>query len=331
MSSRVAHAQGTSDADPTVGVTAPRCCGSFAGMRTLVAGTGAVGGYFGGRIAAAGEDIVFLARGATLSALRRDGLCIDSRTGREHIAPLRAVEDPADAGRCDLVLVCVKSYDTAAIAAALRPVVHADTIVLSLQNGIENEARLAQALDLPPLLGGLTYIGAEMIAPGVVRYDSGGRILFGEPGGAHSARVARLAEFFTRAGVDHHVSAHIDVLLWDKLAWNAAFNAVTAITRRTVGELLARVDGEALVRAALEEVVAVARASGVALDPGRVEATLAHSRRTLGPLRTSMLQDRDRGRRLEYDALNGAVLRAAARAGMDAPTHRVLYDLLRAL
>lgn len=299
-------------------------------MRTLVAGTGAVGGYFGGRLAAAGEDVVFLARGATLAALQRDGLRIESGAGSERIAPLQAVEDPAAAGPCDLVLVCVKSYDTAALAAALRPVVHTDTIVLSLQNGIENEAILAQELGLPPLLGGLTYIGSEMIAPGVVRYDSGGRILFGEPDGTRSARVARLAAFFRRAGVDHHVSAHITVLLWDKLAWNAAFNAITAITRRTVGELLAQPDGEALVRAALGEVVAVAQANGVALDAARVEATLAHSRAELATVRTSMLQDRDRGRRLEYDALNGAVLRAAARAGIEAPTHRVLYDLLRA-
>jgi 2-dehydropantoate 2-reductase len=299
-----------------------------AGERVLVMGTGALGAFFGGRLAQAGVDVVFVARGATLEALRRDGLRIESAGGVEHVAPVRAVGSPAEAGPCGVVLVCVKSYDTDAAAAALRPAVGADTIVLSLQNGIENEARLAAALGLPPLLGGLTHIGAELVAPGVVHLDSGGRIIFGEPGGAFTPRVGRLQALFGAAGIDHRASRHIAVMQWDKLAWNAAFNAATAITRRTVGALLTDADGHALVRAAMLEVVAVAQASGVPLETARVDEALRHSAGELAPLKTSMLQDRQRGRRLEYDALNGAVLRAAARHGVAVPVNRVLHDLL---
>lgn len=299
--------------------------------RVLVMGTGALGAYFGGRLVQAGVDVAFVARGANLAALQRDGVRIESARGSERIAPLRAVASPADAGPRSVVLVCVKSYDTAAAAAALRPVVDPDTIVLSLQNGVENEAHLAAALDLPPLLGGLTHIGAELVVPGVVQLDSGGRIIFGERDGQRTPRVARLEALFAGAGIDYRASRNIAVMLWDKLAWNAAFNAVTAVTRRTVGEILADPDGRALVRAAMLEVVAVAQAEGVPLEASRVDESLRHSADELAALKTSMLQDRERGRRLEYDALNGAVLRAAERHGIAVPVNRVLHGLLAVL
>jgi 2-dehydropantoate 2-reductase len=308
-------------------------------MRTLVMGAGAVGAYFGGKLARAGADVVFVARGANLDALRAGGVRVEAGVSPAdaagapalHLTPVRAVADPAEAGPVDLILVCVKSYDSAAAAAALRPIVTPDTIVLSLQNGIENEAILAGALGLPPLLGGLTHIGAELVAPGVVRHDSGGRIIFGELDGCRSARADRLAQLCSAAGIAHHLSRHIAVMLWDKLCWNAAFNACTAVARRTVGELLARIDGRALVRAAMLEVVAVANANGVALDAARVDPEIERSAAELGHLRTSMLQDRDRGRRLEHDALNGAVVRAAERTATPAPVNRVLYALLAVL
>ena len=296
--------------------------------RVLIMGSGALGAYFGGRMVQAGIDVVFVARGANLEALRRDGLRIESNGTVEHVAPVHAVETPAAAGTCSVVLVCVKSYHTDEVAAALRPVIGPDTIVLSLQNGVENEERLALALGLPPLLAAMTHIGAELIAPGVVHRGSGGRIFFGEPGGAATPRTARLEALFTAGGIEHRASRRIAVMLWDKLAWNAAFNAATAVTQRTVGELLADDDGRALVRGAMLEVVAVARASGVPLDPARVDDELRHSAAELGALKTSMLQDRERGRRLEYDALNGAVLRAGARHGVPTPINRVLHDLL---
>jgi 2-dehydropantoate 2-reductase len=297
--------------------------------KVLVMGAGAVGGYFGGKLARGGNEVIFVARGENLRALRERGLRIESGEGDLTVKPVTVVAAPADAGRCDLVLVCVKSYDTEAAAGALRPAVDGETIVLSLQNGIENEAILSRILGLPDLLGGLTHIGAELIAPGVIRHDSGGRLIFGELDGSVSARASWLASLLAASDVPHHLSRHIDVMLWDKLSWNAAFNAATALTRRTVGELLAHPDGRPLVRAAMLEVVDVARAAGVALDPERVEPEIERSARELGRLRTSMLQDLERHRRLELEALNGAVIRAAERSHTPVPTHHVLYSALR--
>jgi 2-dehydropantoate 2-reductase len=296
--------------------------------RILIMGTGAVGAYFGGKLAAADADVVFAARGPKLDALRAHGLRIDSAGEPLVLDRVRTVADPAEAGPCAIIFVCVKSYDTAAAGDALRPVVRQDSIVVSLQNGIENEAVLAEVLGLPPLLGAVTHIGAELVAPGVVRHDSGGRIVFGELDGRPSARVERLAALFAGAGIAHHVSRSIRVVMWDKLAWNAAFNAVTAITRRTVGALLDDPDGRALVRAAMREVVATAIANGVALDPARVGTEIERSAVELRSLRTSMLQDRERGRRLEHEALNGAVIRAADRTRVAVPVNRVVHAVL---
>jgi 2-dehydropantoate 2-reductase len=295
--------------------------------KILVMGSGAVGGYFGGKLASGGNDVAFVARGDNLRALRARGLRIESEEADLQI-PVTAVATPAEVGHCDLVLVCVKSYDTEAAAEALHPVVGPHTIVLSLQNGIENEGVLSRVLGLPVLLGGLTHIGAELIAPGVVRHDSGGRLVFGEFDGSVSRRASWLAALLASSGVSHHLSRHIEVMLWDKLSWNAAFNAATALTRQTVGELLAHPDGRPLVRAAMLEVVAVACAAGVALDGERVEPEIERSGRELARLKTSMLQDVERHRRLEVEALNGAVIRAAERSGTPVPTHRVLYAAL---
>ena len=160
-------------------------------MHVLVHGTGAVGGYFGALLAEGGHDATFVARGANLTALRANGLRVlrGDPAKTIHIHPVRAVERPSEAPRADLVLVCVKSYDTAAAADALRPVVGPETIVLSIQNGIENEAILAERLSLPPLMIGLTRIGVELTAPGTVLYSGRGEILFGEPDGTESPRA----------------------------------------------------------------------------------------------------------------------------------------------
>lgn len=299
--------------------------------RILILGSGAVGGFFGARLAHAGEDVVFVARGHTLAVLQRDGIRVESKDGMLHVPSLRAVADAREAGPCDVVLVGVNSQDSGAVIAQLRPVVAPHSIVLSLQNGVENEALLADGLGLPPLLGAITHIGAEMIAPGVIRHDSEGRIIFGELDGSRTPRVEALVALFTRAAVDHRVSRNIAVMLWDKLAWNAPFNSLSALTGLTVGELLADAEHRATLRAAMLEVVAVANANGVALDASRVDDILAHSARHLAPLRTSMLQDRQRGRQLERDALSGAVLRAAGRAGVATPVTRQLDSQLAAL
>ncbi|MEB2284570.1 MAG: hypothetical protein B6D46_00805 [Polyangiaceae bacterium UTPRO1] len=300
-------------------------------MRILIAGAGAVGGFFGAVLARAGHDVTFLARGANLAALRATGITVESIDGDFHVSDPAAVDVVAGLAPFDLVLFTVKSYDTAAVARQIAPAVRTDTVVLSLQNGIENETLLAAVLDLPPLMGAMTEIGAELVAPGVVRHVAEGTIFFGEMTGHESPRGRNLAALLGAAGIRHRFSRDIIVQLWNKLMWNAAHNAVTAITRTTAGAAAALPATAAVLRAAMHEVVAVARAQGILLDPQRVEAVVAFSRERLGALRTSMLQDMERGRRLEYDAINGAVVRFGEAVGVPTPVNRTLYGLLAAL
>jgi 2-dehydropantoate 2-reductase len=300
-------------------------------VRVLVLGAGAVGGYFGARLAGGGHDVTLVARGANLEALRRDGLVLELPGETRHLAGIAAVGDPADAPPPEVVLVCVKSYDTAAAAASLRPVVRPDTVLLSLQNGVENEAVLAEVLGLPSLLVGLTFIGVELVAPGTVYYTGRGEILFGEPDGSESPRARRLADAFAAAGVPHQLRRDILVVAWEKLAWNAAFNAVTTLTGATVGAALALPASRALVLATMIETDAVATGAGISVRRERLARVLAESADQMADFATSMLQDLRRGRRLEHDALNGAVVRAAARTGVPAPLNRTLLGLLARL
>lgn len=294
-------------------------------------GAGAVGGYFGARLAAAGLDVCFVARGENLEALQRKGLTVRTPTGNISLPHVRATRDPATAGRADIVLVTVKAYDTEGAAAAIRPVVGPDTVVLSLQNGVENEEILARALDLPPLLLALTQIGTALVAPAEIQYFSRGTIVFGEADGTENQRTRTVAAVLTRAGIPYHLSHNMPVRLWDKLQWNAGFNAVTTFTRQTVAEAVNDPDTRSLIADTMAEVAIVAVAQGILCDPGRIPAVLEESRRGLGDFKTSMLQDRERSRRLEHDAINGAVVRAAERLGVPVPYNRTLWTLLQRL
>jgi 2-dehydropantoate 2-reductase len=297
-------------------------------MRVLIYGTGAVGGYFGARFARGGDDVTFVARGATLAALRERGLVVELPDDRWQIAPASAVDAPAAAARPDLVLVCVKSYDTPAAADALRGVVGPETICLSLQNGIENEDILAHGLGVPPLMVAFTRIGVAMPEPGRVVYSGRGEIVFGEPDGTRSPRAERLAAALAKAGIPHQLRSDVLVGAWEKLAWNAGFNAVTTLTGTTVAQVLAHPGIRELVIAAMEEVDAVATAAGVPVRRGRTAAVLTDSVSGLPDFETSMLQDFRRGRRLEHDGITGAVVRAAARSGVPVPVNRTLLALL---
>jgi 2-dehydropantoate 2-reductase len=300
-------------------------------MQVLVYGTGAVGGYFGARLARGGHDVTYVARGATLDALRARGLIVELPDERWQLAPVRAVESPAAAPSPDLVLVCVKSYDTAAAAQTLRGVAGPQTSCLSLQNGIEDEEILARGLGIPPLMVAFTRIGVAMPEPGHVVYSGRGEIVFGEADGTRSARGERLAAAFAAAGVPHALRGDVLVGAWEKLAWNAGFNATTTLTGTTVAEVLAQPGTRDVVVAAMEEVDAVAVARGIPVRRRRTEAVLADSIRGLPDFATSMLQDLRRGRRLEHDAINGAVLRAGGSAGVPVPVNRLLLALLDAV
>jgi 2-dehydropantoate 2-reductase len=298
-------------------------------MKILVMGAGAVGAYYGARLQQAGKEVVLCARGANLEALRHDGLKVQSYQG-DFAIPVNAASDPRESAPYDLILFCVKSYDTANAAALLKSSLAPTGIILTVQNGVENEARLREIFG-DAVMAGNARIGAEMTRPGFIIHRTGGVIEFGELDGSDSDRARKLAEVFKNAGILGQLMSGIWRQRWIKLLWNAAFNPVTALSRSTVGEVLDDPDGLALIHALMSEIIEVARAEGVALDDDIIESEMTRSRNHLRAVRTSTLQDSERGKPLEYDALTGAVLRAANRHGIAAPRVTTIHALISLL
>lgn len=299
-------------------------------QQILVVGSGALGLYYGGRLAQAGHRVIFWARGANLARLREAGLSVRSRAGDFALPapPTAGSRDAAAAaGPYDLILITTKGYHgDAAFFAPLAPALGPAGVALTLQNGVESAAPLTAAFG-DRVLAGVAFIGAERIAPGTVEHTAAGHIVLGEPGGGLSTRAAAVAALFQAAGVTATASRDIRVDQWRKLVWNAPFNGMTALTRAFAHETLAVPEGRALAEAAMREVAAVAGGLGIALESTVVADTLSLTE-TAGPVRTSMLVDLEHGRPLEIDALYGPPIRAGERLGIATPVLRSLAALL---
>ena len=299
-------------------------------MKILVMGAGAVGAYFGARLRASGEDVVLCARGESLRAIREHGLDITSIRGDLRIE-VTATETPRDFAPYDLILFCVKAYDTDAAANAISRCLKPGGAILTLQNGVENEAKLAAIFGRDAVMGGNARVGVEMVAPGKIVHLSTGHIDFGELDGRETDRARSIAGAFQRAGILGQVSTDIMSARWDKLVWNGAFNTVTTLTQRRVGELLDDPESMQLLRALMQEIVTVARAEGAKILDDRIDAYIAHSQKNLRALKTSTQQDLEHGKPLEYEALSGAVVRAARRHDISVPSVETIYALMRLL
>lgn len=299
-------------------------------MKILVMGAGAVGAYFGARLRASGEDVVLCARGESLRAIREHGLDITSIRGDLRIE-VTATETPRDFAPYDLILFCVKAYDTDTAASAIAGCLKPGGAILTLQNGVENEAKLAAIFGRDAVMGGNARVGVEMVAPGKIVHLSTGHIDFGELDGRETDRARSIAGVFQRAGILGQVSTDIMSARWDKLVWNGAFNTVTTLTQRRVGELLDDPESMKLLRALMQEIVTVARAEGAKIPDDRIDAYIAHSQKNLRALKTSTQQDLEHGKPLEYEALSGAVVRAARRHDISVPGVETIYALMRLL
>ena len=297
-------------------------------MRVAVMGSGGVGGYYGGRLAAAGEDVTFIARGAHLAAIQRDGLHVKSVAGDFHVRP-KATDDPGTIGVVDLVLFAVKGYDTEIAAERVRPVVGPETTVLCVQNGVDNEEKLERILGKSHILAGVVHVLSTISAPGVISQTAGPRTLkCGETDGCLSPRVTRIVEAFVRAGVGAEASTKILVDLWEKYLFICAHGGVTALGRLGIGEILGCSETARFYRAVMEEIAAVGRAKGVALPADAVDRALAFAGKLQPEMRSSLAHDLDRGNRLEIEPLMGAVIRYGAEVGVPTPLNAVIYACL---
>jgi 2-dehydropantoate 2-reductase len=298
-------------------------------MKIGVVGAGGVGGYYGASLALAGAEVGLIARGDHLAAIRERGLRVRADDG-DFTVQVAASDDPAEIGPCDAVIFSVKSYDTDQAAALLEPLLKPETAVLSLQNGVDNEEKIAARIGSEHVLGGVSFILSHIAEPGVVeQVGSVRRVIFGELDGSRSERASELLAEFRKAGIDTDLADDVRVVLWDKFAYLCALAGLTAVTRLPIDKLLAVPETRNLFREVVREVALVARAEGVELAEDIVDQKTAFAE-TLGPNSFSSLHhDLVTGHRLELDALHGELTRRAARHGISVPVSQVIYALLR--
>ena len=299
-------------------------------MRFAIFGTGGVGGYFGGRLAQAGEDVTFIARGLHLDAIKERGLWVESINGDFHIDLVMAFDQSEKVGVVDVVLVGTKAWQVAEAALQMKPLIGPRTMVIPLENGVNAPDELAAALGQEHVLGGLCRISAFIGGPGLIKHVGvQPYIAFGERDGTKSERVERLRTVFARCeGLKVEVPEDIEAAMWDKFVFIAAISGVGTVTRQTLGGFRAVPESRALLVAALEETTAVARARGVRLPVDEVQKTLAFIDNSAPGIMASMQKDILEGRPSELEAQNGAIVRMGRELGVPTPTHEFIYASL---
>ena len=299
-------------------------------MRVAVMGTGGTGGFYGGLLARSGEDVTFIARGAHLDAIRARGLTVKSRLAGEFTVPGKATSDPREIGQVDLVLFCVKAYDTDAAAVSIRPIVGRDTVILSVQNGINNDERIARAVQRGTAVSAAVQVNAHIEGPGIIAQTAGlGRVIFGADAGGLGKRIEDLYLRFKEAGIATELQPDVKVVLWAKYVFICGLGGVTALTRMPIGPILAAPETRALFRGTMLEVETVAGATGVTLAPGIVDHYVKQAEGLEPWARGSLAHDLAHGRRLEVETLNGTVVRLGRERGVPTPFNFTIYAALK--
>lgn len=298
-------------------------------MRVAVYGAGGIGAYFGGRLALGGVEVHLIARGAHLEALRRDRLRVRSTKGDFEIV-LPATDDPADVGPVDFVLFTVKSRDTATAAARLHPLLHSETAVVTLQNGLGNVETIAAAVGSRHTMGGVAYLLSTIADPGLVVHSGGpATLVFGELDGRRSDRAGRLLDAFRAAGVDATLSDEIRRSVWDKFAFICALSGMTAAVRLPIGDIRSVPEAWQMFRDILREVAAVASAEGVALSDDAIDRHEALAQGLEPGTFSSLHYDLTTGKPMELEALHGELVRRARQHGVEVPATEAVYAILR--
>ena len=299
-------------------------------MRSAVMAAGAVGGYFGARLAAAGHDVAFIARGAHRDAIRREGLRIKSTLGNLHLKDVNVIDDPKQAGPVDLVLFAVKLWDTETAGAQARPLVGAHTRVITLQNGVDSVERLAPILGEEAAIGGATYIVTTIAKPGVIRHTGpSAKVQCGRLDGRADAVLAGYVKEMKAAGIDIALSDHMLLDLWKKFVLLSGTSGATASTRQPLGIIRDDDDIRAFFYRLMHETMAVGHAAGVEFPAG-FTAELDRSVASFPPtMKASMANDLDAGNRLELDWLAGKVIALGREHGIPTPGQEAVYAVLK--
>jgi 2-dehydropantoate 2-reductase len=299
-------------------------------MRIAVVGAGGVGGGFGAALAKAAADVSFIARGAHLAAMKKEGLKVEGGRGETHLVPTRATDDPAEIGKVDIVLFCVKLWDVESVGHQIKPLIGPDTAVIPLQNGIDAAERLVPILGSDAVMGGVAQISASIVAPGVIRQvGTFMRMIFGELDGKRSKRAEDFLALCLKAGFEATLSEEITTELWMKFILLAANASITAATRQPIGNLRDDPDLRAIFAAAWQEAIDVGRARGVALPADAIERIRDFTAHAPSAMKASMALDLERGNRLELPWLGGKVVELGRKLGVPTPAHGMMYALLK--
>jgi 2-dehydropantoate 2-reductase len=299
-------------------------------MRIAVMGAGGVGGYFGARLAQAGHDVAFVARGAHLAAMRERGLTVRSALGDVHLPSPVATDDPAALSPVDIVLFAVKLWDTEPAAQAIRPLIANGGVVVPFQNGVDSVERIGAIVGAERVMGGVAQIAATIAEPGVIGHTGTmARLRFGPVLAAQRPVAEALLAACNGAGIDAELVAEIRRALWEKFVFLAAFSGLTSVARQPIGVLRVDADMRNVLEAAMREAWAVGRAQGIALADDFVAQLMSFADGLPAEMKSSMLNDLVAGNRLEAPWLCGAVARMATAAGVPAPVHSTLYAALK--
>lgn len=299
-------------------------------MKIVMMGSGGVGGFFGGRLAHAGFDVSFVARGSHLAAMRAQGLTIESQVrGDIRVPGVRVTDDPASFGIADLVIVSVKLWDTESAARQIRPMVGPHTAVLSLQNGVIKDDILRRHFGDAAVMGGVAYVATTISKPGTIRQTGTmQRVVLGEYDGSKSARATFLHEALLRAGVTAELSADVRRAIWEKYVFLVGLSATTTTMRASIGPIRENPRTRAFLLEVMREAVAVGRAHGVALPEDYADGRLAFADGLPADMTSSMHHDLDRGNPLEVEWLSGGVVQLASAMGVPTPANRAVCDIL---
>jgi 2-dehydropantoate 2-reductase len=299
-------------------------------MRIAVIGAGGVGGGYGAALAKAGADVTFVARGAHLAAMKSTGLKVVSGRGDTHLVPTQATDNPAEIGKVDIVLFCVKLWDVDSAGAQIKPLIGADTAVIPLQNGIDAPERLVAILGPAAVMGGVAQISASITAPGVIhQVGTFTRMIFGELNGQRSRRGEDFLALCLKAGLEATLSEQILTDLWMKFILLASNAGMMALSRQPIGKLRDDPDMDPIFRAAYREVIDVGRARGIALPDDALQRVLELTKTFPAAMKASMALDLDRGNRLEVPWLSGKVAELGRQLGVPTPTHGMMYAMLK--
>jgi len=301
-------------------------------MRIAVFGTGGVGGYFGGRLAHAGEDVTFIARGAHLRSIKAKGLVVESSIANFVVFPAKATDDVNEVGEVDLVIIGVKAWQVPEAAHSMRPLVGPETTVLPLQNGVDAVPQLVHELGADRVIGGLCRIVSFVVEPGHIKHAGfTPSIVIGESNNRRTDRITRIEQLFKRAGLEITVAPDIQAALWTKFLFIASFSGVGAVANAPAGALRQDPKWRTQMLAAMEEIYSLALSRGIKLTSSSIDNAMASIDALPEDATSSMQRDITAGRPSELESQNGAVVRLARESGIEVPTHALIYETLKPL